>query len=263
MSTMNFTGLNVLLCRPQDAATTLQERIIEAGGSCSHVPCMEIVTLAEIAEIAEIKNRILDVDRYQKVIFISQNAVKHAEPWLDQYWPQLPIDQQYFAIGAATAEAVSNMAFVELHKPCGAMDTESLLELPQLQDLSDKNVLIFRGKGGRELLAQALRQRGATVDYCELYRRQAPQGLAQSLSRSVFANTGLRHVIMVHSGESLANLHGALKEVALDDWLEYELICPSQRVANQAHDLGFGKVRAASNAGEPAMLKALTLVSNK
>lgn len=260
---MNFTGLNVLLCRPKEAAATLQERITQAGGLCSHVPCMEIVELVQQNELADIKNRVLDIDRYQKVIFISQNAVKYAEPWLDQYWPQLPMGQQYFAIGAATAVAARNMGFVEMHEALGAMDSESLLELPQLQDLSDKNVLIFRGKGGRELLAQALRQRGATVDYCELYRRQSPEGLAQSLSNSEFANPSLRRVIVVHSGESLEYLHAALEEASLGQWLQFELICPSQRVATLARSLGFTTVSAASNAGEPAMIEALQLIADK
>ncbi len=254
---MNFTGLDVLLCRPQQAAVSLQERIESAGGQCFHVPCMQIVELDDPKAVAAIKSRILDFDHYPYVIFISQNAVKYAGSWIDQYWPQLPMGQHYLAIGAATAEAAANIGFAEMAQAEGAMDSEALLALPVLQELSDQKVLIFRGQGGRETLAQALRQRGATVDYCELYRRACPEGLPESLLASPFAKTAARKMIMVHSGESLENLHRGIQEAGLASWRHYELICPSQRVAELARGLGFSRAHAASNAGEPAMLEAL------
>ncbi|MCV6623050.1 MAG: uroporphyrinogen-III synthase [Cellvibrionaceae bacterium] len=262
MSTMNLTGLNVLLCRPEQASNSLQDKIIAAGGQCLHIPCMEIAQLEEAAAIAAIKSRVMDLDQYAFVIFISQNAVKYAEPWIDQYWPQLPMGQRYLAIGAATAAAARAMAFTELSSAEGAMDSEALLELEQLQDLSDKKILIFRGKGGREQLAQTLGRRGAKVDYCELYSRIRPAMLSAALAGSQFSELSGRNVILVHSGESLENLHHGIEEAGLGAWLSYPLICPSLRVANMAESLGFEKVLVASNAGEPAMLEALsTLVS--
>ncbi|MBB6519924.1 uroporphyrinogen-III synthase [Pseudoteredinibacter isoporae] len=257
MSTMNFTGLDVLLCRPRGAASSLPQRIELAGGQLFHVPCMQIIALDEPQAVAAIKSRILDFDHYPYVIFISQNAVKYAESWIDQYWPQLPMGQQYLAIGAATAEAAANMGFAEMAQAEGAMDSEALLALPALQELSDKKVLIFRGQGGRETLARALRERGATVDYCELYRRACPEGLPEALAASPFAKSDGRRVIMVHSGESLENLHQGIQKAGLTSWKHDELICPSQRVAELATGLGFDRVHAASNAGEPAMLTVL------
>lgn len=259
---MNLTGLNVLLCRPEQANTRLQDKIVAAGGRCLHIPCMEIAQLEEAAAIAAIKAGVMNLDQYAFVIFISQNAVKYAEPWIDQYWPQLPMGQQYLAIGAATAAAARGMAFTELSSAEGAMDSEALLELKQLQDLSDKKVLIFRGKGGREQLAQTLSQRGAKVDYCELYRRIRPATLSAALAGSQFSDLPGRKVILVHSGESLENLHHGIEEAGLGAWLSYRLICPSLRVAEMAKSLGFKQVLVASNAGEPAMLEALTRLAS-
>ncbi|GAA6151666.1 uroporphyrinogen-III synthase [Pseudoteredinibacter isoporae] len=218
---------------------------------------MQIVGLDEPQAVAAIKSRILDFDHYPYVIFISQNAVKYAGSWIDQYWPQLPMGQRYLAIGTATAEAAANMGFAEMSQAQGAMDSEALLALPILQELRNKKVLIFRGQGGRETLAQALRQRGATVDYCELYRRACPEGLAERLSVSPFAKASGRKIVMVHSGESLENLHRGIHEAGLVSWQDYELICPSQRVAELARGLGFNTVYPARNAGEAAMLRAL------
>ena len=61
--------------------------------------------------------------------------------------------------------------------PAEGDDSEALLELPALREAiarPDPRVLIMRGEGGRELLAERLRELGASVEYLELYRRELP-----------------------------------------------------------------------------------------
>lgn len=50
-----------------------------------------------------------------------------------------------------------------------------MLALPPFQNIQSKNIVIFRGQNGRELLSQTLRERGATVHAVETYLRCLPK----------------------------------------------------------------------------------------
>ena len=64
--------------------------------------------------------------------------------------------------------------------------------------------MIFRGDGGRELLGDTLRSRGATVDYVECYRRARPAADAGPLVRAL--ERGEIDAVAVSSSEGLRNL---------------------------------------------------------
>ena len=71
--------------------------------------------------------------------------------------------------------------------PAEGDDSEALLELASLREAiagPDPRVLILRGEGGRELLAERLRELGASVEYLELYRRELPRYLPAALPRT-------------------------------------------------------------------------------
>ena len=96
---------------------------------------------------------------------------------------------QWFSVGAATAQILADHG-LDVSYPAAGDDSEALLELPQLREAiarPDARVLIMRGEGGRELLAERLREQGASVDYLELYRRCLPhmrRRLVQRIQRN-------------------------------------------------------------------------------
>jgi uroporphyrinogen-III synthase len=57
-----------------------------------------------------------------------------------------------------------------------AFDSESVLALPAFQApaVAGRRVLILRGDGGRDLLGDTLRARGAEVEYLTCYHRNGP-----------------------------------------------------------------------------------------
>ena len=247
-------GKRILLTRPAHQSAGWQQTLAEAGAHCDSIPMLAIAPIADPAGIQAIKNLVLDFDQFDHAIFVSQNAVHYGFEWLEDYWPQLPQGPRFYAIGAATARAIANHGpEPERDSQQGSMDSEALLALSTLQSPDGERVIIFRGQGGRTLIGDTLEQRGARVEYCELYQRLLPTDAATKLAD--YPHTP--DVITVHSGETLENLHQCLIRAQCQALFAIPLVCPSARVAAQAVKLGFTRAIAASNAGDSAMLAAV------
>lgn len=259
----------VVITRPEAQAAPWAEHLQALGFECARVNLLDIVAVSDEQKIRAIKNKILDFDLYQKVIFVSQNAVDCGMAWLEDYWPQLPIGIDYFAVGATTAKKLADYG-VRVQdlavSNSGGMTSEDLLNAEHLQDVDGEKILIFRGCGGRGHLAEKLRERGAWVDYCELYERvlpaQAPEQLLQLMADTDAKNTKI--VMSLHSGESLRNLLAALAQLtsaqqqSLSTWLRnLFVLVPSQRIADTAQAAGFARIICAENATDSAMTAAL------
>lgn len=250
-----FAGKRILVTRPAHQAVNWCAVLRDAGAAVDSIPMLAIEPIESGAPLRAIKRRILDFDQVEHAIFVSRNAVQFGCDWLDNYWPQLPLGPCYYAIGAATARALQERG-IACTSGGDTMDSEALLALPQLQEIADARVLIFRGAGGRTLIGDTLGSRGARVDYCELYRRVLPEGAIQQL-----ADYRARpDAIAVHSGETLANLAHCIEQSGRKTLLQVPLVCPSARVAAQARALGFAAPTEARNAGDSAMRAALERV---
>jgi uroporphyrinogen-III synthase len=259
----------VVITRPAAQAAPWAEQLQALGFDCARLNLLEISAVAEEDKIRAIKNKILDFDLYQKVIFVSQNAVDYGMGWLEDYWPQLPIGIDYFAVGATTAKKLASYG-VEVQdlavSASGGMTSEDLLSAEHLQDVDGEKILIFRGCGGRGHLAEELRKRGAWVDYCELYERGLPVVASEQLLQLLASekSSAAQMILSLHSGESLQNLLGVLAQLPpaqqeqTRTWMHNNLLLvPSQRIVEAAQAAGFKRIICAENATDNAMTAAL------
>lgn len=245
----------ILVTRPQAQNAALIKALQQRGHTPLVLPllCIDTYNESKHSQACEsIKDRVQHLDQYQHLMFISTNAVTAGWLWIDRYWPQLPTRQHWYAIGEATAELLAR--HVECTQPGSAMNSESLLALPSLQNISQQKVLVFRGKGGRDVLKQTLEQRGAQVDYCEVYERQTVHYVAGELAKYVKAGLDL---LTVTSGETLQLLlEQAVNDGIKEDIQKLPIVVPGKRIADLAVASGFNTVLVAENASVPAMLKA-------
>lgn len=216
-------------------------------------PLLAINPLEDADSQQAIKSLVLDFDQFDKVIFVSQNAVQHAFNWLHDYWPQLPVGISYFAVGDKTARALEAQG-ISAQVACG-MTSEALLGLPALGEVWGQKILICRGRGGLPKLGESLHQRGACVRYLELYERLIPADAQQQLQTQL-PQLPARDLLVAFSGETLHNLVALFAHHPSAPWAN-PLLVPGKRVEELARQLGFEQVICAANASEPAMLNSL------
>ena len=265
-SHLPFAGLAVLVTRPQPSANAWAHRLQAQGAQPLVAPMMELVPVSDPDEQRAIKAIVLDFDRYQKAIFVSQNAVAHGLDWLEAYWPQLPMGIDYFAVGRSTARALEDHGLrVMALQNKGAMNSEALLEAPELgaEAIEHQRIVIFRGRGGRGMMGQVLDERGAQVDYCELYHRQLPSQAPEQLLSAGRQEMSSPLVVALHSGEALDNYTRTLAQLpsaepGLDRLRQAPLLVPGERLANQALAHGYQRLIRAENATDDSMEAALS-----
>ncbi len=254
MNPNSLAGMKVLLTRPLVQQGSLRETIEAHAGEVVSMPLMKIYRLEHVDDIQSVKDKIQNLDNYHSLIFISTNAASYGAEWINRYWPQFPAAVNVIAIGPTTAQSVIDQIGCEVTLADTGMCSEDLLRLAVLQDVKGKSIAIIRGKGGRELLAESLRERGARIDYLEVYQRQSIHYDAQQFHRILLAEAV--NVLTVSSGESLNSLLAALGDNK-EEMSLLPLLVPSERIAQQARDVGFNRVVSAGGADAESFLLAL------
>jgi uroporphyrinogen-III synthase len=244
--------VRVLVTRPAGQADALIASLEQRGFSAEHLPMLQIEAINPLPGVQ--RQRILDLDRYQHLIFISANAARIGLECIDDHWPQRPVGQRYWAVGESTAQ-VLEAAGLEVTRPADDMSSEGLLALPGLASIRDQRILIVKGEGGRGFLEEQLRARGALVEALICYRRAAAAHDGQACRGRLFGQRPVQ-LVMVSSGEGLELLSGLLQPGEHTNLAQVTLLVPSPRVADQALQLGWKRVECAENASDSAMLAA-------
>ncbi|WP_299003686.1 uroporphyrinogen-III synthase [uncultured Shewanella sp.] len=187
------------------------------------------------------------------IIFVSTNAVTFAKQLHSSPWPT---DIPYFAVGQATQKALLALGIQATAPKKGAPQTsEGVLALPALASIKNKNILIVRGTGGRETLADTLKQRQAQVTYWEVYQRVPVELKANQITNQW--QIAKIDTIIVTSGEILSNLIKLVPN-ELFSWLQTcHIIVPSARVEQLAFQHGLVHVTNAKAANANAMISTL------
>ena len=237
--------LTAVLTRPGGAVESLSSALSQRGVDSIVQP------LVDIAAIPVEDRELITLHPGDICIFISANAVDQG---LANLAPQLQaMDCPILAVGNATARAVAAAGF-DVSVPERA-DSEGLLALDVLHDVQGKQVVIIKGEGGRGLLAEALKERGALVVSYVCYRREAASVDAGQFCWQLCEREHL--VFQASSGELLEQLTQLLGRGGQPNLLDSPVVVPSDRVAEIAEGLGWTDIKTASGAGDEAFLAAV------
>jgi uroporphyrinogen-III synthase len=248
----SLAGLGVLVTRPEPQAAPLARLLEDAGARVFRLPAIEIVGRADRPSL---RAALGPIDRFHWVLFVSTNAVKHGAFLLEgRRNPQLA------AVGPATAAALEHAGFRVSLVPAGGFDSESLLATPELTNVARSRVLIVRGDGGRELLGDELRRRGADVHYAEVYVRRCARPVPGALPAVEDAWTAGRiDVVTATSAELLRCLVEILTPAGRELLRRSVLLAGGPRIADAARQIGHdGEIVVARAADDASLMDALT-----
>lgn len=242
--------MHILVTRPAHQAVGLAERIGAAGGNPVLFPVLEIQDVADPAPLLELIGRL---DEFDLAVFVSPNAAFKA---MDAICAKraLPATLAIAAVGQGTARALGTFGLHGVIAPTMRFDSEALLGMPELRQMEGKRIVIFRGDGGRDLLAKSLVKRGAVVEYAECYRRARPDAdagpLLQLLERREM------DAVTITSSEGLRNLCEMVGDAGRA-WLEeIPLFTSHERIAEIAGKSGFDRVILTA-AGDTGLMEGL------
>jgi uroporphyrinogen-III synthase len=237
-----LSGFTVWVTRPAHQSQSIINSLEDLGARTLALPLLEIEPVSDTIS----QQHLTSAANYDMLIFVSANAVEYSADWHVNITNMCDIA----AIGQATAAKCREYGLNVQFCP-DKSDSEGLLALPRFQTIEGKKILIVRGRGGREHLAEQLRQRGATVDYAEVYQRKQPDvRLTPELADA--------DVILITSADALDTLV-TLAQRDQQDWVYgKQLLLIHARIASRVQASGFTlKPLVASMSSDSGMIEAI------
>jgi uroporphyrinogen-III synthase len=195
----------VLVTRPVEQSDRLMQRLRALGARPLLFPALEIAAVRQPERLVLL---LAGIERYDWLLFVSPTAVEYGLDALRQAGKAAAAMRiNTAAVGSATAAALRAAGMVDRWSRRKPATIANICWRCRNLPICGRRVLIFRGEGGRELIAATLRDRGAQVDYAECYRRVCPDGDPRPL-RQALAD-GRIQAVTAFSGETLDNLLSA------------------------------------------------------
>ncbi|HWX10662.1 MAG TPA: fused uroporphyrinogen-III synthase HemD/membrane protein HemX [Trinickia sp.] len=274
-SPLAFTAV---LTRPAGQSAGLVARLAGDGIATFEFPLIEI---ADVGDDSPLFDAFASLQAYALVVFVSPNAIDRALARMDGTWPSsVPVG----AVGPGSVAALARHGIAapayEIVCPAGAdggsvaaaangdagvrFDSESLWVALEAKfgptGFQGRRVLIVRGDGGREWLADRLREAGAQVEAVAAYRRVVPEPSAEAWLRIRELLASAQHAWLVTSSEGVRNLselaRAHLTEGERAALAHVPLVAPHPRIAETARGLGFDRITA-SGPGDELVAAAL------
>ncbi len=231
MAARPLKDTGIIITRPVGQGDVLKARFEAKGAAVLHFPTIEIQA---VERSPELERSLEPLDSYHYAIFISPNAVEYAAELIDL--AALPAKLKVAAIGPGTARALTALGRKPDMLPRDGANSEALLRLKSLNKVDGKRILIVRGLGGRELLAETLEERGADVEYAEVYRRNVPRVDQAEITQ--WFRSSKADAIAVTGRDALLNLERMLSPALTPYFRSAQLLVPSARMVKLATALG-------------------------
>jgi uroporphyrinogen III methyltransferase/synthase len=262
--------VTIVVTRPIGQSAALLALLADAGFDSLEFPLIDIAPVADDAPLRAALDELYGPVKYALVVFVSPNAVDYAFGKLGAPWPA---DVPVAVVGPGSVAALARQGVAApAHRVISPsaesadprFDSEALYAAIEAQfgatGLEGKRVLIVRGDGGREWLAERLAEAGATVEKVAAYRRIVPEPSMQKWERVHALLAGEPHAWLLTSSEGVRNLDELAREhLSPDETAQLKrapLVSPHPRIAEAARQAGFDRITV-SGAGDERIAESL------
>ena len=227
------------------------------------IPKENDISGSQVDSLADHITTILkDVDL---AIFVSPNAIECTMRLLGRSWQDL--SKKIIPIGVMGGS--SELALH--HHGVGLEETPTRILIPEnnehwdseglwqkLQSLNSEwsghKVVIFKGEGGRDWLADTLKAAGAMVETISVYARM-PLDIDNPAWEAIHEIDFSQSLWLLTSSEAVRYLGEVMQNKFKQTLLDASAICPHQKIGEAAKAIGFGKVFICEP-GDEALMKA-------
>jgi uroporphyrinogen-III synthase len=266
-----MSAKTIIVTRPSGQARQLIEVLtqsIEKSGVAKRslpeivsLPLLTIVPKTDASLADHIASVLRDTDL---AIFVSPNAIESVMRLLERDWQDfskkvIPIGvmggSSKFALQNHGVGAETKSTPIILPESNAHWDSEGLWqELQKLGwDWSNKKVVIFKGEGGRDWLADTLKNAGANVEAISTYTR-VPLDIDNPAWQTIHEMDFFKSLWLLTSSEAVRYLGKVIEDQFTQDLNSASAICPHHNIADAAEQIGFGEVFT-SESGDEALIK--------
>ena len=241
--------MNVLITRPEKEGRVLAHKLNNMGIRTHCQPMFDY----QLNNTPENLVHLFTQVNQPILIFISVASVVYAnniKPIIS--WPASKV----FAVGSATLQALEALNIKAITPK--TQTSEGLLTLPELQVIEGQSIIIVRGDGGREYLAESLKSRKAIVYYFESYRRiwrQLTLDITQHWRSNNINCIVITSDALLQSVVQLINQSGNCADNYWQNTCHW--VVASERIAQKARAIGLFNIVNANGANDYAISEAI------
>ncbi len=263
---------SIIVTRPSSQARQLIEVLtgaIEKSGvakrSLPEILSLPLLTISSKSDQPLANHVATALVNADLAIFVSPNAIESVMRLLERDWQDLskgviPIG----VMGGSSQLALKNHGIGLESNPTPIIipmnnenwDSEGLWqELQSLQwSWANKKVIIFKGEGGRDWLADTLKKAGATVEAISTYSR-VPLDINNPAWHAIREMDFSKSLWLLTSSEAVRYLGQVIQDQFAHNLKTASALCPHHNIADAAELIGFGEVFT-SEPGDEALVKS-------
>ena len=207
---------NIVITRAKDKITDVKDLFSKQGAKIFDLPALLIDYPNDLRPL---DNILLDINKFQWIIFSSSNGINYLEKRLIEKGLSLRNYSgkiKFAVVGNKTSQSLNDLGIKADFIPPNFV-AESLLENFPFSKTKERILLPRVQSGGRNIIAEKLREMGAIVDEVATYESRCPMTIPIETEKAF--QEGIIDAILFSSGKTVFNSAFLLEKYLGHKWL--------------------------------------------